>query len=63
MNDDKKSTRVQNLFQSLQKDPKSVFYMTTNISNNLLKEIKKRTYEKDKVFTKLYQNLEDKNFC
>ena len=60
--DDEKNKRVQNLFKTLQKDPKSVFYTATNITNTLLKKIKKSIYEKDKVFTKLYESLEDKNF-
>ena len=60
--DDEKNTRIQNLFKTLQKDPKSAFYTVTNISNNLLKKNLKSTYEKDKVFVNLYQKLEDKNF-
>ena len=60
MKDDE--TRIQNLFKTLQKDSRSVFYTSTNISNNLLKKLKKSQYQKDKVFAELYQKLEDKNF-
>ena len=35
--DDEKNTRIQNLFKTLQKDPKSVFYTTANISKNFKK--------------------------
>ena len=59
-NDDEK--RVQNLFKTLQKDSRSVFYANAKISKNLLKKVNKSTYQKDRVFSELYQKLEDKNF-
>ena len=59
-NDDEK--RVQNLFQTLQKDSRSVFYANAKISKNLLKKLNKSIYQKDRVFSELYQKLEDKNF-
>ena len=62
MNDDEKNKRVQNLFKILQKDSKSVFYTTLNISSNLLKKAKNSAYDKDKVFMKLYEGLEGKKF-
>ena len=40
MDDDEKNQRVQTLFKSLQKDPKSIFYTATNIRNTHLKKIK-----------------------
>ena len=61
MNDDDEK-RIQNLFKTLQKDSKSVFYPTANLSKNVLKKLKKSTYRKDRVFSELYQKLEDKNF-
>ena len=61
MNDDDEK-RIQNLFKTLQKDSKSVFYANSNISKNVLKKFKKSTYQKDRVFSELYQKLEDKNF-
>ena len=54
--------RIQNLFKTLQKDSKSVFYANAKISKNLLKKLNKSTYQKDRVFSELYQKLEDKNF-
>ena len=53
---------TQNLFLSLQKDPKSVLYTNTSTTKNLLKKLNKSSYPKDIVFKDLYQNLEDKNF-
>ena len=61
MNDDDKK-RIQNLFKTLQKDSKSAFYANAKLSNSLLKKLKKSTYQKDRVFSELYQKLEDKNF-
>ena len=59
-NDDDK--RVQNLFKTLQKDSKSVFYANTKISENLFKKLNKSTCQNDQVFNELYQKLEGKNF-
>ena len=42
--------RVENLFKNLQKDPKSVFYSTGNLSKSILNKANKSVYEKDKVF-------------
>ena len=57
-----KEKRIQNLFRTLQKDPQSVLFGNQSITRQLQKKLSKSYYEKDKVFTKLYQNLEDKNF-
>ena len=54
--------RVENLFKNLQKDPKSVFYSTGNLSISILNKANKSVYEKDKVFVNLYKTLQDKNF-
>ena len=59
---DEKNKRVQNLFRSLQNDPKSVFYTTNKIIKSLLKKAKMGTYNNDDVFVKLYEQLEDKIF-
>ena len=58
-----KNKRIQNLFRNLQKDSKSIFYSVRNLSNSLRNKAKKSTYDKDKVFVNLYNELEDKNFC
>ena len=62
MDVDEKDKRVQNLFRSLQNDPKSVFYTTNKITKSLLKKAKMAPYNKDDVFVKLYEQIEDKNF-
>ena len=54
--------RVENLFKNLQKDPKSVFYSTGNLSKSILNKANKSVYKKDKVSVNLYKPLEDKNF-
>ena len=59
---DVEEKRVQNLFKSLQKDPESVLYANQSVTKQLLKKLSKSFYQKDKVFKKLYENLEDKNF-
>ena len=60
---DIKNNRIQNLFRNLQKDPKSIFYSIENVSRTILNKARKSTYDKDKVFVNLYNQLEDKNFC
>ena len=53
--------RIQNIFRLLQKDSRSVFYASTNISNNLLKKLRKSPYEKDLVFKEFYEKLQNKD--
>ena len=53
--------RIQNIFRLLQKDSRSVFYASTNISNNLLKKLRKSPYEKDIVFKEFYEKLQNKD--
>ena len=57
-----KQQRIQNLFSSLQKDPKSVFYTISSIKTLALNKARKSSYEKDLVFIKFYNELEDKKF-
>ena len=59
---DLKNNRIQNLFRNLQKDPRSIFYSVGNLSRSILNKARKSTYDKDKVFVNLYNQLEDKNF-
>ena len=56
------NTSEKRLFRSLQNDPKSVFYTTNKITKSLLKKAKMAPYNKDDVFVKLYEQIEDKNF-
>ena len=54
---DIKNNRIQNLFRNLQKDPKSIFYFIENLSRTILNKARKSTYDKDKVFVNLYNQL------
>ena len=57
------NTRVNNLFNNLQKKPKSIFYLVGNLSKTSnLNKASKSIFDKDKVFVDLYNQLEDKNF-
>ena len=58
----KKNKRVWNIFRSLQNDWKSVFYSTNKITKLILKKAKMAPYNKDDIFVKLYEQIEDKNF-
>ena len=59
---DIKNNRIQNLFKNSQKYPRSIFYSIGNLSRSILNKARKSTYDKDKVFVNLYNQLEDKNF-
>ena len=52
MTDQSKHIRAQKLLKSLQKDPKSVCYLVSNISKTALNKARKSSYEKDNVFVK-----------
>ena len=62
MNADEKYKRVQNLFRSLQNDPKSNFYTINRLTKSLIKKAKTSFHDKDKVFINLYGQMEDKEF-
>ena len=62
MNADEKNKRVQNLFRSLQNDPKSNFYTINRLTKSLIKKAKISFHDKDKVFINLYGQMEDKDF-
>ena len=51
--------RINNLFNTLQKNPKSIFYLVGNVSKTLLNKASKSVFEKDQVFVNLYQKIED----
>ena len=59
MDVDEKNKRVQNLFRSLQNDPKRDFYTINKLTKLLLKKAKMGSYIKDHVFVKLYEQIED----
>ena len=58
----KKRKRVQNLFRSLQSNPKSAFYTINRWNKLLIKKAKTSFYDKYKVFVNLHGQIEDKYF-
>ena len=63
MNNGNDKKRIQNLFNALQNDSKSVFYASPTITKKLLKKLDKSPYQKDRVFNEIYQKLDDKDFA
>ena len=53
--------QIKNLYKSLQRDDESVFYASEKVTNGLTKKAKKSNYPKDKVFLKLFRQLEAVN--
>ena len=51
--------QAKNLFKKLINDQDSVFYSADKINSTLLNKARKSVYEKDKVFYKIYNSLED----
>ena len=51
--------QIKNLFQKLIKDKNSVFYLANKINRTLLNKSRTSSYEKDKIFYKIYIRLED----
>ena len=59
---DENNKQLQNLFRSLQNNPRSVFYTTTKLTKALIKKAQTAAYVKDKVFANLHDELDDKDF-
>ena len=59
MNDEKK--QLKNLFKKLINDQNSVFYSADKINSTLLNKGRRSSYEKDKVYYKLFNTIEDRN--
>ena len=53
--------QMKNLFKKLITDENSVFFSADRINKTLLKKGRKSSYEKDKVFYKLFNAVENKN--
>ena len=53
--------QIINLFGKLTKDTNSLFYWVEKINRNLLNKAWKSVYEKDKVFYKLYKEIENRD--
>ena len=50
-----------NLFGKLTKDSNSLFYLVEKINRNLLNKVRKSVYEKNKLFYKLYNEIENRD--
>ena len=50
-----------NLFGKLTKDSNSLFYLVEKINRNLLNKVRKSVYEKDKLFYKLDNEIENRD--
>ena len=59
MEDEKK--QMKNLYKKLINDQNSVFYSADRINGPLLNKGRRSSYEKDKVFYKLFNTIEDRN--
>ena len=59
---DENNKQLQNLFRSLQNNPRSVFYTTTKLTKALIKKAQTAAYVKDKAFANLHDELDDKDF-
>ena len=53
--------QVKNLFKKLISDQNSVFYSSDKITRTLLNKGRKSSYEKDRVFYKIFNQIKDKN--
>ena len=53
--------QLKNLFGKLTRDSNSLFYSAEKININLLNKARKSVYEKDKVFYKLYNEVENRD--
>ena len=53
--------QIKNLFKKLINDQNSVFFSVDKINKTLLNKGKKSSYDKDKVFYKLFSKIENKN--
>ena len=53
--------QMKNLFKKLITDENSVFFSADRINKTLLNKGRKSSYEKDKVFYKLFNAVENKN--
>ena len=56
-----KLKQAKNIFWKIITDSKSIFYAADKINKNLFNKAENLFYLKDKVFIKLYSDLEDKD--
>ena len=53
--------RTKNLYNVLKKDEESVLFGSEKLNKNLIKKIKRTSYEKDNIFLRLYESIEHVN--
>ena len=53
--------RAKNLYNALKKDDESVLFATEKINKQLIKKIKRSKYEKDIIFLRRYNTIENVN--
>ena len=53
--------RTKNLYNALKEDEESVLFASEQLTNQLIKKVKKSNYEKDNIFLKLYNKIENVN--
>ena len=53
--------RTKNLYNVLKKDEESVLFGSEKLNKNLIKKIKRTSYEKDNIFLRLYESIERVN--
>ena len=53
--------RAKNLYNALKKDDESVLFASEKINKQLIKKIKRSKYEKDIIFLRLYNTIENVN--
>ena len=56
-----KKKQLKNLFKKLTNDQNSVFYSADRTNTTLLNKGRRSSYEKDKVFYKLFNTIQDRN--
>ena len=53
--------RTKNLYNALKEDEESVLFAREQLTNQLIKKVKRSNYEKDNIFLKLYNKVENVN--
>ena len=53
--------RSKNLYNALKKDEESVLFASERINKQLIKKFKRSKYEKDIIFLRLYNSIENVN--
>ena len=51
--------KAKNLYRALINDQKSIFYVTDSVTKGLIKKARTSLYPKDKVFVKIYNEIDN----